>query len=63
MFIQLFYCNCQLVHIAFWVILCSYLVEASNKYFEVEQDVMLTRGAVLFYVVADLKISQKNIKN
>ena len=35
MFIQLFYCNCQLVHIAFWVILCSYLVEASNKYFEV----------------------------
>jgi len=22
MFIQLFYCNCQLVHIAFWVILC-----------------------------------------
>ena len=62
MFIQLFYCNCQLVHIAFWVILCSYLVEASNKYFEVEQDVMLTRGAVLFYVVADLKISQKILK-
>ena len=33
MFIQLFYCNCQLVHIVFSMILCLYWLEASNNCF------------------------------
>ena len=33
MYIQLFYCHYPLAHIGFWMILCSYLLEASHKCF------------------------------